>query len=118
LSWRSPNSFQTRFQLCLDDSGIVIRGFPDGLAPLCRRDARLQAFAVSSLADLYDRAYIQRLSAGGPDPEIDPYSEEERDRIIEAFRMKRGRFFVFVFFQFWTGARTSGAAARRWGAWI
>jgi integrase len=79
------------------------------------RDARLQGFAVANLAELYDRAYIRRLSAGAPDPEIDPYTEEERDRIIEAFRDKRGRFCPFIFFQFWTGARTSEGVALRWG---
>jgi hypothetical protein len=80
------------------------------------RDARLQGFAVASLSELYDRAYIRRLSAGAPDHEIDPYSEDERDRITEAFKTKRSRFFPFVFFQFWTGARTSEGVALRWGS--
>jgi hypothetical protein len=71
------------------------------------RDTRLQGFAVPNLSQLYDRAYIRRLSAGAPDLEINPYSEDERDRIIEAFKTKRSRFFPFVFFQFWTGPRTS-----------
>jgi integrase len=79
------------------------------------RDARLQGFAVPRLAELYDRAYIRRLSAGAAGPEIDPYTEDERDRIIEAFRTKRARFLPFVFFQFWTGARTSEGVALRWG---
>jgi integrase len=78
------------------------------------RDARLRGFEVPILTDLYDRAYIRRLSSGSEPGEIDPYTEEERDRIIETFGTKRDAYLPFVFFQFWTGARTSEAVALRW----
>ena len=50
-----------------------------------------------------------------PKDSIDPYTEDERERILHGFRTKRPHYYPFVCFQFWTGARPSEAFALRWG---
>src|SRR5262245_13796990 len=55
-------------------------------------------------------------------PEPDPFTEEERDRILDYFKSKyfhngKGGWpqgFVFLFTQFWSGARPSETTARKW----
>lgn len=72
------------------------------------RDAKLAGYAVRDLHSLYDPNLISRLSsdddAGG---EIDPFTEEERDRIEEGFRLHDPDYYMFVRFRFWTGTRPS-----------
>jgi integrase len=65
--------------------------------------------------ELYSRAYVRRLGAGSEATDIDPFSEDERDEIIDGFLSRRDAYGAFVFFQFWTGARPSEAIALRWG---
>ena len=79
------------------------------------RDADLMGYRTPDLGKLYDRRFVRRLDQGGNVNEIDPYTEEERDAIIEGFRTARPEYHAFVFHQFWTGARPSEAAALRWG---
>jgi integrase len=47
----------------------------------------------------------------------DPFSEDERDTIIEYFRTNRSFFeFAFIHFRFYTGVRPSEATALKWGS--
>jgi integrase len=48
-------------------------------------------------------------------PPPDPFTEEERDRILEKFRKSYPRLYEPMYFLFWTGARPSEAAALRLG---
>jgi integrase len=52
-----------------------------------------------------------------PHREPDPYSEEERDRIVNFYREHRPhREYAFVYFRFYTGTRPSEAVALKWGS--
>ena len=77
------------------------------------RDAKAAGCRIPDLHALYNREFVQRLDQGSTASEIDPFTEEERDRILEGFRKKRPHFYPFVFHQFWTGARPSEALALR-----
>jgi integrase len=44
----------------------------------------------------------------------DPFTEEERDKIIQHFREKNRFYYPFVYTLFWTGMRLSEALALRW----
>src|SRR5262249_8751586 len=77
------------------------------------RDARADGLIR---VDLYDRALrsvFKPLSTTDTKPSIDPYTPEEREIILEAFRTKRPHYYKFVFFQFWQGTRPSEAIALR-----
>ncbi len=51
-------------------------------------------------------------------PDIDPFTAEERDRIIAAFKIHQihGHYWRLVQFLFYTGARPNEAIALRWGS--
>src|SRR5262249_34572387 len=52
-----------------------------------------------------------------PQKEPDPYTESERDRILEYYRSNRPYWaFAFVYFRFYTGTRPSEATALKWGS--
>jgi integrase len=52
-----------------------------------------------------------------PQREPDPYTEEERDRIVKFYREQRShRDYAFVYFRFYTGTRPSEAVALKWGS--
>jgi integrase len=55
--------------------------------------------------NLYDRIFFKPLPLTDVRPSIDPYTPEERETILEAFRVRRPHYYPFVFFQFWEGAR-------------
>jgi len=74
------------------------------------RDARVDGLVK---VDLYDRAFFKPLPLTDTKPSIDPYTPEEREIILEAFKTKRPHYFPFVFFQFWQGTRPSEAIALR-----
>jgi integrase len=74
------------------------------------RDARVDGLVKT---DLFDRAFFKPLSITNTKPSIDPYTPEEREIIIEAFRTKRPHYSRLVFFQFWQGTRPSEATALR-----
>ena len=74
------------------------------------RDARVDGLIKT---DLYERIFFKPLSITDTKPSIDPYTPEEREIIIEAFRIKRPHYYKFVFFQFWQGARPSETIALR-----
>ena len=65
--------------------------------------------------DLYDRAFFKALPLTDSEDSIDPYTPEERESILDGFRKSRAHYHAFVYSQFWTGMRTSEAAALRWG---
>jgi integrase len=73
------------------------------------RDARMGHLKV----DLYDRVFFKPLPLTDVKSSIDPYTSEEREIILEAFRTQRPHYYPFVFFQFWQGARPSEAMALR-----
>jgi hypothetical protein len=57
-----------------------------------------------------------------PKDSIDPYTEDERERILEGFREKRPHYYSLVCFQFWTRGTTergvrSSVAEDRSEAW-
>jgi len=45
----------------------------------------------------------------------DPFTEEERDKILTQFKVKNPFYYPFLFTLFWTGMRPSEAIALRWG---
>jgi len=76
------------------------------------RDARADGLIR---VDLYDRALrsvFKPLSTTDTKPSIDPYTPEEREIILEAFRTKRPHYYKFVFFHFWEGPRPSVNGAK------
>lgn len=48
-------------------------------------------------------------------PPPDPFTEDERDRILEKYRETQPRLYPYVYLMFWTGLRPSEAAALRLG---
>ena len=76
--------------------------------------ARVAGFRVPDIRQLYDRDFVRRL-ASGQELDIDPYTGDERDAILEYFRTQRAHYRAFVFFRFWTGTRPSEAIGLRWG---
>ena len=66
------------------------------------RDARVDGLVTT---DLYDAAFFKPLPITDTKPSIDPYTPEEREAILQAFRTKRPHYYRFVFFQFWQGTR-------------
>jgi integrase len=74
------------------------------------RDARVDGLVK---VDLYDRDFFKPLSITDSKPSIDPYTPEEREIILEAFKTKRPHYYRFVFFQFWQGPRPSESTALR-----
>jgi len=79
------------------------------------RDAAMIGYAIPDLRTLYDGRMLPRLTRPGEDVEVDPFSETERDRIVEGFRKHRPHYLPFVVFRFWTGTRPSEAVALRHG---
>jgi len=75
----------------------------------------MAGYSVPDLRVLYDRQMLTRLTRPGEEVEIDPYTEDERDRLIEGFWKHRPHYYPFVFFRFWTGTRPSEAIALRHG---
>lgn len=52
-----------------------------------------------------------------PKREPDPYTEDERDRILDFYRKKRTfKEYAFVYFRFYTGTRPSEAVALKWAS--
>ena len=47
-------------------------------------------------------------------PKPDPFTEEERDKILQAFKEKSRFYYIFAYLLFWTGMRPSEALALRW----
>jgi len=78
------------------------------------RDAELAGYQVPDLRKLYDRRFIVRQEKGRDSAEIDPFTDEEREQIIDWFWENRRHYHGFVFFRFWTGTRPSEGIGLRW----
>src|SRR5262245_1440842 len=78
------------------------------------RDAELAGYRTRDLGQLFDRRFVTRISQGSDTTEIDPYTDEERERILEWFWNVRRQYHAFVYFRFWTGTRPSEAIGLRW----
>ncbi len=63
--------------------------------------------------NLFDRDLFSALPLTDVKTDIDPYTPEEREMILAGFQRWRPHYHVFVFHQFWTGARPSEASALR-----
>jgi integrase len=74
------------------------------------RDARVDGIIT---VDLYDRDFFKALPLTDTKPSIDPYTPEQREIILEAFRTKRPYYYKFVFFHFWQRPRPSESTALR-----
>ena len=77
------------------------------------RAARVAGYKVPDLRQLYDKDFVRRLAAT-TSPDIDPYTTEERDSILDYFAKNRPHFYAFVFFRFWSGTRPGEAIGLRW----
>ena len=84
------------------------RNIIDGTFRAMMRDARKHGIAEK---DYFADLEWPRLSTAKPDP----FSAEERDKVLSHFRSKHGHYYPFVFALFWTGMRPSEAIALRWG---
>ncbi len=99
----------------IHDKGLSIkstRNIIDATFRAMFRDAR----TVDYLQELQGKdpfAALQwpRVKAGKPDP----FSEEERDSVLEYFREKAAYYHPFVYTLYYTGMRPSEALALRWG---
>ena len=78
------------------------------------RDAELAGYRGCDLARLFDSRFVTRLDKGSDAAEIDPYTDEERERILTWFLRERREYYAFVYFRFWTGTRPSEAIVLRW----
>jgi integrase len=81
-----------------------INSFIGGTLRAMLKDARRSGVLK---ANLFDRDLFDPLPQTDTEDSIDPYTPEERELIIEGFRLKRPQFFAFVYHQFWTGCRPS-----------
>jgi integrase len=79
------------------------------------RDAELAGYRAPDLGQLFDRRFVTRLDQGSDAADIDPYTDQERERILDWFARERRAYHAFVYFRFWTGTRPSEAIALRWG---
>ena len=88
----------------------------NGIVHSCLRAMLRDALVDGKIkTDLYNRHFFKKLPLTDTDPSIDPYTPEEREIIIEAFRTKRPHYYKFVFFHFWQGPRPSESTALRRG---
>ena len=85
-----------------------VNGFIHSCLRAMLRDARVDGLVK---VNLFDRDLFKPLLTTDSKPSIDPYTPEEREQILEAFRTKRPHYYRFVFFQFWQGTRPSEAIA-------
>jgi integrase len=84
----------------------VVHGSLKAMLKDARRNGALRV-------NLFDRDLLSSLPLTDTETSIDPYTSEERELILAAFRRQRPHFYPFVFHQFWTGCRPSEACALR-----
>jgi integrase len=99
-----------------------------------RQELLKKGLAVKTVRDIIDATFralyrdartIDGLVGGDPFAALkwprpprqppDPFTEEERDVLIDHFRRRDPRYHPFVATLFWTGLRTSEAVGLRWG---
>jgi len=61
---------------------------------------------------IFDREFVKKLKED-PEQEPDPYSQEERTKILSWFLENQFHYYAFVFTRFWTGLRPGEATALR-----
>jgi integrase len=86
----------------------TIRNIVDGTFRALYRDARREGLVDS---DPFIGLEWPRLPGRAPDP----YTEEERDELLNYFRGRKRLYYPFVLTAFWTGARPSELVGLRWG---
>jgi len=84
------------------------RNIIDGTFRAMMRDARIDGLIEK---DVFVNLRWPRISQ----PKPDPFTDQERDNILQHFKEKNRFYYPFVFTQFWTGMRPSEAIALRWG---
>ena len=114
LTPRHLVDLQTRLRRHGLAASTIDRVIHSGLRGMLR-DAELAGYRAPDLSQLFDRRFVTRLDQGSDAAEIDPYSDKERERILDWFSRERPEYHAFVYFRFWTGARPSEAIALRWG---
>src|SRR6266481_705109 len=87
-----------------------VNGFIHSCLRAMLRDARIDGLIQ---VNLFDRDFFKALPTTDTKPSIDPYTPEEREIILEAFRTKKPHYYKFVFFHFWQGPRPSESTALR-----
>ena len=87
-----------------------INNFIGGSLRAMLKDARRTGALAASL---FDRDLYDPLPQTDVASDIDPYTAEERELILEGFRRKRPHYLPFVYHQFWTGSRPSEACYLR-----
>ena len=95
----------TEFGLSLKSCRNII----DGTFRAMMRDARL----IDQLIDKDPFEFLRWPRIRRPKP--DPFTEQERDKILAHFKEKNLFYHPFVYTQFWTGMRPSETIALRWG---
>jgi len=97
----------------LEERGLKLktcRNIIDGTFRAMIRDARV----VDYLIDKDPFAALKWPRTENTEP--DPFTEEERDKILLYFKMKNPFYYPFIYTQFWTGIRPSEATALKWGS--
>lgn len=79
------------------------------------RDAELSGYRSADLRVVFDRRFVGRLDKASDAAEIDPFTDDEREKILGSFFESQPRYHTFVYFRFWTGTRPSEAIALWWG---
>lgn len=87
----------------------TVRNIMDASFRAMLRDAR----AVDQLIDRDPFAGL--IWPRMPKRPADPFTEDERDKLVRWFRTKQPFYYPFVLFLFYTGTRPSEAVALRWG---
>jgi len=115
LDFASLNSKSPPPQARLRQKGLAVSTIDRVIHSALRgmlRDAELTGYRTSDLQRIFDRRFVTRLDQGSGAAEIDPFTDDEREKILEWFLENRSEYHAFVYFRFWTGTRPS---ALRWG---
>jgi integrase len=87
-----------------------VNGIIHGSLRAMLKDARRNGAIAHNL---FDRDLFSTLPLTDSETRIDPYTPEERERILEDFRVTCPHYYAFVYHQFWTGSRPSEACGLR-----
>ncbi len=113
LPCRSLNGIQVRqLQTVMKQKGcsptLINRTLHHALRALTR-DMRGHGLLDNNI---FDRDFVKKIKED-PDQEPDPYSANERSRILTWFSKNYPHYYEFVFMRFWTGVRPGEATALR-----
>jgi integrase len=85
----------------------TIRNIVDATFRALYRDARREGLVTGDPFASLDWPRLQRRAP-------DPYTEEERNQLLDCFRSRKRQYYLFVLSAFWTGARPSELVGLRW----